>query len=64
MYSAAVVAEELGYDSFSQFVNDLIREAVAAVELSRTLDLRDKASRRKFTLEYVFSKVKSMLLHR
>lgn len=62
LYEASELAMQLGFKSFSEFVNELLREALAAAELSRELGLKQRESRRKFVLSYIFSKIKSKLI--
>ncbi|MHC1629321.1 MAG: hypothetical protein ACXQTI_10930 [Candidatus Nezhaarchaeales archaeon] len=57
---AAEVAMQLGYDSFSSFVNDLIREAIAAAEVTEALGIK-REGKRKLVLQHIFAKVKTLI---
>ncbi len=59
-YRLAVIAEELGYSSLSDFVEDVFMEVLAAADLSKSLGIRGEG-RRKLVLEAVFAKIAAKL---
>ncbi len=59
LYSAAVMAEELGYSSLSEFVRDLIAEAVGTYEIVKHMKV-SKHSKRKLVKSGLLAKLRSV----
>ncbi len=59
-YQLAVIADELGYATLSSFIEDILKEAIAAAEVTKALKYPPHA-RRKLILESVFQKIVTKL---
>lgn len=61
LHRAKAVAKELGYRSFSQFVEDLLREVITGYETMKKLEELDRKARARKIISLSFLKGKLRL---